>query len=118
MVVEYLTRCLGIRSPNYEETISSYIAKFVKKAKSQMKAHSIDPKDPVSFIEILVAFKLGWNVTQILQRRGNVMDTAKSQQNAGERTQQSTVRSSEVSPDCRLNLQQWHSIPFYRIRKW
>lgn len=58
LAADYRTYRLANRSPRYGDTISNYFASFVKKIKSQVKAHFFDHKDPISIMRFLATFKL------------------------------------------------------------
>lgn len=65
---DYRKYRLSDRSPRYNDTVSRYIAKLVKKAMSQMKAYFSDPKDPIFVIVILATFKFVCNSNKIHER--------------------------------------------------
>lgn len=59
---------LASKSTKYDKTVSSYIAKIIKKVNSQMKAQFCDWKDLISFIGTLATFKLACNTHRIHDR--------------------------------------------------
>lgn len=65
LAVDYRTYCLACRSPRYDDTVSSYIAKLFKKVKSQIKAHFFNLCDRISIIGLLVTFKLAFDTNKI-----------------------------------------------------
>lgn len=65
LAVDYRKYRLANRSPRYDDTVSSYVAKLVKKIKSQMKAHFFDPKDPIFIIGFLATFELTCDTNKI-----------------------------------------------------
>lgn len=56
--MDHVTYCLADFCPRYDDTVSSYIAKLAKKAKSLKKAHSFGPKDPIITVGLLATFRL------------------------------------------------------------
>lgn len=55
-VVDFRIYQLAIRSARYDNAVSCYIAKTVKKVESQMKAHFFDPDGPFSIIGFSAPF--------------------------------------------------------------
>lgn len=53
------------RSPKYVDTVLSYIAKLVKKVKSQTKSHFCDPIDPTSIFGFSTMFRRSCDTNNI-----------------------------------------------------
>lgn len=68
LAVDYRTYRLANRSPRYDDTVSSYVAKLMKKAMSQMKTHFFDPKDP--YQSSVFSPHLNSRVIRIISTRG------------------------------------------------
>lgn len=58
LAANYRTYCLSNCFPRYDDSVLGYIAKSVKKTKTQMKAHFFDAKDPSSIIDFSATFTL------------------------------------------------------------
>lgn len=56
--IDLWTFCLFKQSSHYDEKISSYIAKLIKKVKMQMKVDFFNSKDPISTFRFLATFEL------------------------------------------------------------
>lgn len=55
-VLEYRSDQIVDKSKKNDGTVFSYIAKLINKVKSQMKAHSVGPKDPINIVRYLSTF--------------------------------------------------------------
>lgn len=67
LAMNYRTHRLADRSSHYDDTVLSYIANSVKKAKWEIKAHFISRKDPVSIISFLATFELPNNSSKSME---------------------------------------------------
>lgn len=56
--VDYRTNRLINRSLRHDDTVSNYVAKFVKNTKSHMKAYFFNPKNLIVIFGFLATFKL------------------------------------------------------------
>lgn len=63
--VDYRTYKFANLSPKCEDTLSTYIAKLVKKAKYYKKENFFDPRDLIPTVSFLVAFKLASDTNNI-----------------------------------------------------
>lgn len=61
----YRTHCLANRSPRYDDTASSYVAKLVEMFELQMKADFFEPENPVSIIGFFATFELACDTNKI-----------------------------------------------------
>lgn len=59
------TNRLSNRLARYDNTLMYYVAKLVKKVKSQMKTHFFDPKYHISIVGFLATFKVACNTIKI-----------------------------------------------------
>lgn len=66
--VDFRPYQLSNPSSRYDMTVSSYIAKLVKKVKLQIEAHFFNPKDRISTIRFLATFKLFSDANHIYER--------------------------------------------------
>lgn len=63
--VDYRTWQLAISSTRYDNTVSSYITKMMKKVKLQLKAHLASPSDSILIIGFIAPFILTCDTNRI-----------------------------------------------------
>lgn len=63
--IDYRTYRITNKSPKYDDTVFRYIAKWVKKFKSQMRTHYFDPGEPILIINSIATFKLAYDTNRI-----------------------------------------------------
>lgn len=70
LAVDYQTYRRSARSTHYDDTVFSYIAKSVKKVKSQMRVHCFDPKNRIPIIKFMATVTLACNSNKIHEDDG------------------------------------------------
>lgn len=63
--IDYRTYFLNNGSPRYDDSVSHYIPKILKKIRSQMKTHTFDPASPISVLGFLTIYKLACDANHI-----------------------------------------------------
>lgn len=72
--LDYRADGFANKSTKYDETVSIYIAKTVKKFKSQIRANFFDPKEPMPIVGFLATFRLVWETNRV--HEGAARDTS------------------------------------------
>lgn len=66
--VDYRTNRLTNCLPRYDDTVTSYATKWVKRIKSLMKAHFFSPNDPLAIIGLLATVMFACDANRVPDR--------------------------------------------------
>lgn len=100
VAVDYQTYRLGSRSPRYDDTVLSYVAKLAKKVKSQMKALVFDPTDHISIVGFLATIKRTCETNKI-HEGGPMWVLPLRERNHSQHVEKLHVREEQYRSTCR-----------------